>query len=578
MTICLIRVFSADLAGKAQHDTGNRIDSLLVITLHKKAYLCRLEDPERTLKLGDSALRIAERINYKYGIAEAYRIKGIGFSYLNNISLSVSNYLNALHYYRELNDRRNEARIYSNIGTLYKSGDPEKAIEFFDTALKISRELKDQELLAGLYFSMAGIYMQRSEFKRSLHFFEKSLEIFSLRNDTTHILMSLQGTGRAYFHLNNLEEAKSRLLKAIGQAERHKVYSVLADCYLTFSYLYIQQGQFNLAKRSIEKGMEYSMKFKDPKRYNYFIQAFVQLESRNKDFEKALHHLTVIYKYDSTLLSRFWSENIGITSRHFFQQQKIQESEFTITRQKYREAVFRCIITIIIIIFLVMLVVYIIREKRRRKRELIIQNNITELEQKALQAMMNPHFVFNAMNSIQHFLNKSDSVTANRILARFARLARKHLEICMKSRITLREEIIYLRFYLSLEKIRFSNRMDFKITVSSDVDAEDILIPSMLIQPFIENAIWHGLMPKGDDGYININFELEEEELVISIVDNGIGLLNSEKLKKQNYISRGMSLIRERVSLLNKLNSRSIFIFQQQTGDSGTEVLIRIPA
>src|SRR5690606_30071786 len=230
------------------------------------------------------------------------------------------------------------------------------------------RELNDQELLAGLYFNMAAIYLQRSEFERSLYFLEKSGKIFG-----------------------------------------------------------------------------------------------------------------------------------SITSQHFLQEQKIQESELLIAHQQYREATFRYIIALTIIIFLVsaliMLVFYFIKEKRRRKEKLIVQNNITELEQRALQAMMNPHFVFNVMNSIQHFLNKSDSATANRILARFARLARKHLEICMKSMITLQEEIIYLRSYLSLEKIRFSNKMDFKITVSNDVDTEDILIPSMLIQPFIENAIWHGLMP-----------------------------------------------------------------------------------
>ncbi len=582
MVIGALTLFSAGLKIKAKHDTNNRMDSLTVVNLHKEAYLCRLEDPRRTLFLEDEALRIAKRIKYKHGIADAYRIRGMGFSSLNNDSLAELNYLNALRYYQELNDKKSAAGIYNNMGNLHKSGDLTKALHFFNRSLCISEELNDQNLLAVIYYNLAVIYLRTAEFNKSLYFFEKSQDVFRQRNDTTSLLRALRGVGMAHLRLNNVREAKIVLLKTMDEAKRYKIYSVLADCYLTLSQLYIQQGQFDLAERSITRGISYSIRLKDRKRYNYFIHESVQLGRKNGDFEKALSHLTVIYKYDSTLLNKFQTENKGITSRHILQQLKIQESELLIARQKYREARFIYLIVLIIIVFLIsaliIIVIYFIKEKRRRTRELVIQNDITELKQRALQAMMNPHFVFNVMNSIQHFLNMSDSATANRILVRFARLARKHLEICMKSKITLQEEIIYLRFYLSLEKIRFINKMDFSITVSNDVDTDDILIPSMLIQPFIENAIWHGLMPKEENGYIHINFSLAEEELIVSIIDNGIGLLNSEKLKKQTYISRGISLIKERVSLLNKLNGRSIFIFQQQTGNAGTEVLIRIPA
>lgn len=240
------------------------------------------------------------------------------------------------------------------------------------------------------------------------------------------------------------------------------------------------------------------------------------------------------------------------------------------------------IITLAVLIILIsvgaVLIWYFLREKKRKKEELIIQNKITTLEQKALHAMMNPHFVFNVMNSIQHFVNQADLKAANQVLSVFAKLARKHLEICMNSTISVQEELVYLKLYLDLEKIRFLDKMNYDISIDKDIDTDEIIIPSMLIQPFLENAIWHGIMPKHEGGHISIKFDVDDSDLLVKITDDGVGILNSEKLKKTRHVSRGMALIRERIGLLNRLSKREISINQRQTGDFGTEIMIRIPA
>src|SRR5690606_14193418 len=131
-------------------------------------------------------------------------------------------------------------------------------------------------------------------------------------------------------------------------------------------------------------------------------------------------------------------------------------AQLTISRQQYREATFRWFITLIILGFisfaLAVMILHLIKERQAKKKEIITRNNITILEQKALQAMMNPHFVFNIMNSIQHFVNQRDTGIANQILTEFSNLTRKHLEICLNNQISLEEEILYLEGYLSLEK------------------------------------------------------------------------------------------------------------------------------
>jgi len=208
----------------------------------------------------------------------------------------------------------------------------------------------------------------------------------------------------------------------------------------------------------------------------------------------------------------------------------------------------------------------------------LVRNKILMLEQRALQAMMNPHFVFNVMNSIQHYINTKDTGSANKVLTGFARLIRKNLEICTKSYISVEEEIEYLELYLSLEKKRFGGKLNYEIKVDPAIDRDETLIPSMILQPYIENAIWHGIMPKEDGGTIGIVIGLKAENtLLIEVKDDGVGIDNSLKDKKGEHVSKGMSLTKERVNLLNQVASNSIQIDIKQDGISGTLVSIEVP-
>ena len=284
---------------------------------------------------------------------------------------------------------------------------------------------------------------------------------------------------------------------------------------------------------------------------------------------------------DSLIFSKSQSHGIAFSIKNNLQQQKLQENKLTIARQKYRETLFLWftifLISLLLAAGVIGIVVYFLLKLRRERTQLLIQNQVIALEQRALQALMNPHFVFNVMNSIQYFINNKEPQAANQVLTSFARLIRNHLEICIKSYVTLSEELVYLRLYLSLEKIRFSDKMNYRIIIDKNIETDEILIPSMIIQPFIENAIWHGIMPKDDGGFIKIGFHYQNDELLVSIVDNGVGISNSKKIRNSDHISRGMELIQERVNLLNKINKHQIHISIQQTGEYGTMVSITIP-
>ncbi|UKT65164.1 ligand-binding sensor domain-containing protein [Pedobacter mucosus] len=237
--------------------------------------------------------------------------------------------------------------------------------------------------------------------------------------------------------------------------------------------------------------------------------------------------------------------------------------------------------------FAILIVAYLIykiaasitrKQKNKEQDQLLLKNKILMLEQQALQAMMNPHFVFNVMNSIQHYINTQNTASANKVLTGFARLIRKNLEICTKSYISLEEELEYLNLYLKLEKNRFGNKLAYIFDIDSNIDKEETFIPSMLLQPFVENAIWHGIMPKETGGEIHINIKLQDEySLNIEIIDNGVGIENSLRNKKETHISKGMQLIKERLNLLGQIEAKPIHLKVTQNTISGTTISILIP-
>lgn len=225
-----------------------------------------------------------------------------------------------------------------------------------------------------------------------------------------------------------------------------------------------------------------------------------------------------------------------------------------------------------------------IRNKEAEKNK--VRQQIFELEQKAKRAQMNPHFIFNCISSIQHFIFTNELETCNDYLARFARLIRQTLDNSEKTAIQLSEEIKYLENYLSLEQMRFAGKFTYQISVSPEIHTDFIYLPSMLLQPYVENSIRHGVRNRRDhQGKINIGFSIRENALVCRIEDNGVGRKMADTLKGSGHIeyqSRGMSLTSDRIHAINHTYGEntdiSITDLVGENGESaGTRILIRFP-
>ena len=255
---------------------------------------------------------------------------------------------------------------------------------------------------------------------------------------------------------------------------------------------------------------------------------------------------------------------------------------FIILQPYYKTIWFYFIIFLILIAAVI--ITYALRIRRIRKEQAIklsYEQNINLLRTQALQAMVNPHFIFNSLSAIQQQINVGDSVKAGSYLSRFAKLLRMNLETINENYISLAKELERINLYLESEKMRLEEKLDYKIVIGKSLHPESILIPSMILQPLIENAIWHGLMPKGF-GIVKIEIEDLNDFLSIQIVDDGIGINQSQINASKNNGRRqfGLNITRERLTILEKKLGKPItFSITDLSieGLSGTRISILLP-
>jgi sensor histidine kinase YesM len=226
-------------------------------------------------------------------------------------------------------------------------------------------------------------------------------------------------------------------------------------------------------------------------------------------------------------------------------------------------------------------------EKQHIKQiELNFEQQLAEIQMMALRAQMNPHFIFNCLNSIQLYTTSNDATKASDYLNRFSQLIRLVLENSRSEQVTLSNELEALRLYLEMEAMRFKDKLRFYIDVDTGLDTDLIEIPPLLLQPYVENAIWHGLMHKPEGGLVQVKVEpIQEDCLRITITDDGIGRTRATELKSLSatrHKSFGMKVTGERISLINRLYQTHTRVQVHDLTDvsgnpAGTEVVLEIP-
>jgi tetratricopeptide (TPR) repeat protein len=348
-------------------------DTSQVIKLNKQGLSMRFTNANQTIECADKALEIAQRTNYKAGIAESYRTMGIGNYYLNQPVKAIDHYLTALNYFREINDLRGEGKVYNNIGNLYRDNDYELSLKYFQQALVIANKLSDQHLIATVYLNFGTIYYRKNSFYQALNYYNKSYTIFAALKDSVNVIQCLQNKGVMYFNLNQFNLAESLLLEANKGAKQLDLNEPVASIDLTLASLYIAQNRFSEAQRTVEEGLTFSRIIKDEKIQSDFEYTSYQLELKRKNYEQAVFILKDIYKRDSLDFKTGNSTQINLIREQANQQARQKENEILLQRQQYDRVKFWGV-AIVAGLLLVLVGVLINNVKRKAKTNVQLTN------------------------------------------------------------------------------------------------------------------------------------------------------------------------------------------------------------
>ncbi len=487
---------------------------------------------------------------------------------LNNIGsffIKLDNYNDAKRYltraYQLMSNQQNgKIKGYStmNLGICYKMlNNNDSALYFYHQALEIYTNLELKSSIGKIYSNLGGLYEAKKNYDKALEYMILSLEIGKSMNLIEETAIRNRNIANVYLLLNKPDLARDYILEAQKGASSLKSMELNMEVFNTLSDYYEKVGNYKLA-------FHY---FKENKKVTDSLFA-----------EGNVHHineLNIIYeteKKDKNIVNLLDQKRISDLT--------IKQKEDALFRQRL------ILFSTILVAALVFLTMYLgftrYKLKERNAREILARQK-SDLEQRMLLSQMNPHFIFNSLGSIQNFIGHHDPSKAQLFLSKFAKLMRSILENSRQQFIPVEEEKEALLLYLALEKERFPGRFDYKIDIQMD-EPEFILIPPMMVQPFIENAILHAFTNSDKKGQLLVEYKIENEMIQCCITDNGVGRHKSAENKKagSTHNSLGSTVVSERIELLRKefLCDASIVYHDLELAAgtlSGTKVVMNLP-
>lgn len=371
--LLIFLVCIAFLARSKNTGDSSGLDSTEVIKLNKRGFDMRLTDPEQTVKDAGRALEIAQKIGYTAGIAESWRIMGIGNYYLNQPVKAIDYYLTALDLFSKVNDLRGEGKVYNNIGNLYRDNDYERGLDYFEKALSIAQKLSDNKLIAPIYLNIGNIYFSKKSYNQALNYYNKSNDLYAALKDTVNLVTCMQNKGAVYLYLNQIDLSETFLLSANKKAKELDLNDPVARIDLTLAEIYMKQNKFNDAEKTIEEGVTFANIVKNKKTLSDFKLTSYELEYKRKNYERALNILHDIYRQDSAVYIQNTSTQINLIQEQVKQQAREKENEILLQRQKYDRTRFWGV-TIVLGLVLVLVGILISNVKSKARTNIQLTN------------------------------------------------------------------------------------------------------------------------------------------------------------------------------------------------------------
>ncbi len=614
------------------HHTQNDIDKVKLLNTISDYY--KTNDPNQMLQYANEALKLSRKINYttaegnallnlgnaniilgnysvalqhfaeaqhlfetisdkdkfenKQGLAKALGSIGIVFSEQSNYGKALQYYIKAVKIYEQLKDEEKCAKLYNNIGVVYQSQSSYfKALDYFIKAQKIQEKRKDANL--GItYTNIGNSYLKQRDLSKAFEFYDKAKKWFDKHPNPRALGEWYNNVGLYYKANNQSQKAVENWNEAIIAFKSIDDKFGIADSYIYLSELYLEQNQLETAKQNAENALRLARELKVLEQIVLSEKLLSDIYNKQNNPAVALQHFKLYSQAKDSLtneekIRRSVEEELtfDFEKREAIQQKEIEKKELLLqeqSKQSKMQLFFAALFGL-----LLFGIGFLIYNRIQLKKNLTLQKELAEYEQKALHLQMNPHFVFNCLGSISSFIVQNGTDSAIKYLSKFSKLMRLTLEYSKESLIPIDKEIESLQNYLELEQLRFNNKFSFSITKSNAIE-DDMALPPLLLQPFVENAIIHGVIPKKEIGTIAVRFDIEKENLVCTVEDNGIGFEQS-KLAKENTVlahkSMALDITKKRLEMIESTTKqRTDFSIEEiKSGNEiqGTKVILNLP-
>ncbi len=512
-------------------------------------------------------------------------------------------YLNiGLEYFSDkyfVSDRYIPARgnVLISLGVMYnKIGNTEQSIHNYFEGLRTFKDLKNKSYISYGYQSIANLYNEQRKFQQALHYYTKAYEVYykkenlSYQDNIQKVLLYIS-IGTIYQELSNCELSDSNLNKALALALQLNDKDVLSEIYfnlgrneekcknnlssalteyqkslsnsnlpennanslIAIGSVLVKQNKFSEAAQNLTKGLGFAKKINHLEFQKQALDQLYVVYKAQKQFAKAVE-ISELSNQIKDSIKKEQNDNL-LTKKQLQYEYEAKQSQLkleqerklnAITLENQKKNAFKNSLLIGLLSLVILLIVgsYFLYKNYKQKHT-IAQFEKSALNQKLLLSQMNPHFIFNSIDNIQSLIyNKQDKEAVN-YLTKFSKLTRQILENSNESYISLEEELVMIDNYLSIQKLLYNNKFDFTIDASSELQTELILVPPMLTQPFIENAIKHGLRTTTEKGYITIRFYLHNSKLFFEVIDNGTGFLDNQNVNGNRSLA--MKITKERL-------------------------------
>jgi two-component system, sensor histidine kinase YesM len=517
------------------------------------------------------ALAIYKKIDAKADKPRVIRSLAKSQESQNKYDAAIKNYETA----GAITDDKSSEKINSNdANRLRSAASPVAQADYVNSNIDLLKKESKTEEVAEAYVQKAENDLQQNNKQIAIESYNQAI-VYS-KNKPKEVIKIKNKIATIYAANNQFDEAITINQKLLTEAEAKKDIDTQIAQLQELATIYFKKEEPKKAVISLQNAYEISNKNGKTTEVKKTLTKLITYYKANKNDKESIalyddffEHFDALIKNDTSLLdTKTFEINEGKIVQ--LEKEKILKDELISKSTVFNYYLIGALLLLSILIGFIAKSLYEIKTKNK------------EIALQSLRREMNPHFIFNSLNSVNQFISQNKELEANKYLTNYSNLMRSMMENSNKDFVSLSSEVEQLQKYLDLEHLRFQDKFDFVISVDEKIDPETTFIPNMIIQPHLENAIWHGLRYLENKGLLQLNFILKNDNVIAIIDDNGIGLTKSQELKTHNqkvHESRGLTNTKERIALLNDLYKKGISfeIKEKIAPETGTIVEIIFP-